>query len=508
MATAFALTHLAEDCTMAAPFRLLAVVLTFSLCEVVHPSSLTAADRPNIVLIIADDMGWEDCRPYGNKQIKTPQLERLAREGMRFENMILTCSSCSPSRSSLITSRFPHSTGAEQLHWPLPKEQVTFVELLRKAGYWTAAAGKWHLGNQVRDRFDVIHDVGTAGFQLPTNPEKTTVKTVVPPDPNPSGAEAWVATLKERPKDKPFFLWLASVDPHRDYAEKVILEPHRPEEVTVPPYLPDNAETRKDLALYYDEISRLDVNIGKVLDEITAQGLADDTVVIFMTDNGRPFPRCKTTLYDSGIKSPFIIRWLGKVRTEATCQSLLSSVDIAPTILAIAGVMPPTQSQGVSFLKVLAEPEARVRTAAFSEHNWHDFEARSRSVRTERYKYIRNEYTDLLNTPPADAVRSLTFQSMRKLRDEGKLKDVQKTCFTKPMPEEELYDIQADPHELKNLASDPKFAREIAELRGVLDAWKKETRDAAPAARTPDEFDRETGEPLPGRKRPRLPTAK
>ncbi len=493
---------------MSTALRLLGVALTFSLFAVVSQKSLAAADAPpNIVLIIADDLGWEDCRPFGNQQIKTTQLERLAREGMRFENMILTCSSCSPSRSSLITSRYPHSTGAEQLHWPLPKEQVTFVEHLRKAGYWTAAAGKWHLGNQVRDRFDVIHDVGTAGFQLPTEKgDKTKVKTVVAPNPNPSGAEAWVSTLKERPKDKPFFLWLAAVDPHRDYAEKVILEPHRPDDVSVPPYLPDNAETRKDLALYYDEISRLDDNVGKVLDEITAQGLADDTVVIFMTDNGRPFPRCKTTLYDSGIKSPFIIRWLGKVRTEATCQSLLSSVDIAPTILEIAGVMPPEQFQGVSFLKVLTEPETRVRTAAFSEHNWHDFEARSRSARTERFKYIRNEYPDLPNTPPADAVRSLTFQSMRTLRHTGPgLKPEQLSCFTKPLPEEELYDIQADPHELKNLAADPKFAAELTELRGALDAWKKQTRDDAPAARTPDEFDRETGEPLPGRKRPRLP---
>jgi N-sulfoglucosamine sulfohydrolase len=469
--------------------------------------NLSAADaRPNIVLIIADDMGWEDCRPFGNKQIKTTQLEQLARQGMRFENMILTCSSCSPSRASLLTSRFPHNTGAEQLHWPLPKEQVTFVELLRKAGYWTAAAGKWHLGNQVRDRFDVIHDVGTAGFQLPTEKgDKTKIKTVVAPNPNPSGAEAWVSTLQERPKDKPFFLWLAAVDPHRDYAEKVILEPHRPDDVTVPPYLPDNAETRKDLALYYDEISRLDANVGKVLDEITAQQLAENTVVIFMTDNGRPFPRCKTTLYDSGIKSPFIIRWPGKVRAEATCQSLLSSVDIAPTILEIAGVMTPKEFQGTSFLKVFSEPETRVRTAAFSEHNWHDFEARSRSVRTQRFKYIRNEYPDLPNTPPADAVRSLTFQSMRKLRNEGSLKPEQQACFTKPLPEEELYDIQADPHELKNLAADPKFAAEVAELRGALDAWKKQTRDETPAARTPDEFDRETGQPLPGRKRPRLP---
>lgn len=478
------------------------------LMPLLAAESAETPSRPNIVLIIADDMGWEDCTPYGNKKIRTPNLERLATEGMRFENMILTCSSCSPSRSSLITSRYPHNTGAEQLHWPLPKDQMTFVEQLRKGGYWTAAAGKWHLGNAVRDRFDVIHDVGTAGFQLPTNPEKTEVKPIVPPDPNPSGAEAWVATLKERPKDKPFFLWLAAVDPHRDYAEKILLEPHKPEDVTVPPYLPDNAETRKDLAMYYDEICRLDTNIGKVLDEINLQGLVKNTVVIFMTDNGRPFPRCKTTLYDSGIKSPFIIRWPDNVRTESISPSLLSSVDIAPTILEIAGLEVPAQFQGTSFRTVLARPETRVRTAAFSEHNWHDFEARSRSVRTERFKYIRNEYSDLANTPPADAVRSPTYQSMRKLRDAGRLRDEQQTCFTKPLPKEELYDLQADPQELNNLAADPKFSKELAELRGALDVWKTQTHDDTPAARTPDEFDRETGEPLPGRKRPRLPPPK
>ncbi len=493
---------------MAASHRFIAIALVICLSAVGFHTSLSAAERPNIVLIIADDMGWEDCRPYGNPRVQTPSLQRLAREGMRFENMILTCSSCSPSRSSLITSRFPHSTGAEQLHWPLPKEQVTFVEHLRKAGYWTAVAGKWHLGNGVRDRLDIIHDVGTAGFQLPTEEEKKKPKPKVKstaPNPNPSGAEAWVATLQQRPKDKPFFLWLAAVDPHRDYAPKVIAKPHQPEDVSVPPYLPDNAETRQDLALYYDEIGRLDENVGKVLDEIKAQGLEDSTVVLFMTDNGRPFPRCKTTLYDSGIKSPFLIRWPGKVPSGATCQSLLSSIDIAPTILEIAGVAAPAQFQGVSFLKVLTEPESRVRKAAFSEHNWHDFEARSRSARTERFKYIRNEYPDQPNTPPADAVRSPTFQSMRKLRDEGKLTGLQKTCFTKPLAAEELYDIQADPHELKNLAADPKFAAELAELRAALDTWKRETRDEPPAARTPDEFDRETGEPLPGRKRPRLP---
>ena len=124
------------------------------------------ATRPNVVLIIADDMAWDDCGAYGNRNVRTPHIDRLAREGMRFDRAFVTASSCSPSRSSIITGRYPHNTGAEELHWPLPGEQVTFVEKLKASGYWTAAAGKWHLGSTVRDRFDVIREADPSGYQL------------------------------------------------------------------------------------------------------------------------------------------------------------------------------------------------------------------------------------------------------------------------------------------------------------------------------------------------------
>ena len=161
--------------------------------------------------------------------------------------------------------------------------------------------------------------------------------------------------------------------------------------------------------------------------------------------------------------------------------------------------------QGQSFAAVFADPAARTRDFAFSEHNWHDFDARSRSVRTERFKYIRNEYTDLPNTPPADAVRSPTFQTMRKLRDAGQLKPEQLACFAKPLPAEELYDLQSDPHELVNLAGDAKHRGELEGLRAELDRWKAETKDATPAERTADEFDRELGTPLSNRQGNRRP---
>ena len=456
-------------------------MLSVSVCDAALAQS---SARPNFVLIIADDLGWEDSGPYGNRGIRTPSLDRLASEGMLFHNAILTCSSCSPSRSSIITCRYPHNTGAEQLHWPLPKEQTTFVELLKASGYWTAAVGKWHLGKAVEDRFDLVKQSGRD---------------------NPSGCGDWVETLVDRPKDKPFFLWLAAVDPHRDYQPGAIDQPHQAKDVTVPPYFPDTPEVRRDLALYYDEIARLDGFVGKVLDELARQNVADNTVVLFMTDNGRPFPRCKTTVYDSGVKTPLIVRWPARIKPGTSTKSLVSSIDIGATILDLAGVQPAASIQGQSFAAVLADPAATTREFAFSEHNWHDFEARSRSVRTTKFKYIRNEYTDLPNTPPADAVRSPTFQTMRKLRDAGLLKPEQMTCFTKPLPAEELYDLASDPHELTNLAGDAAHRGEVERLRAELDRWQAETKDLAPESRTSDEFDREAGTPLPGRRGNRRP---
>ena len=476
---------------------LLQVVLTLLATELAE-----AAAPPNIVLLIADDMAWDDCGAYGHKTVRTPNLDKLASQGMRFNRAFVTASSCSPSRSSMITGRYPHSTGAQQLHWPLPPDQVTFVELLKKAGYWTAAAGKWHLGDAVKDRFDLVKEANPAGFRLGHAPGQP----APPADASgKSGAGQWISTLQARPKGKSFFLWLAAFDPHRDYEEGIIPDPHRPEEVVVPPYLPDVPDTRKDLALYYDEITRLDRYVGEVLAELDRQGERDNTLVLFISDNGRPFPRAKTTLYDSGIKAPWIVRWPKQIKVGSVSNSLISSVDIAPTILELAGVKAGSSFQGKSIVPVLKNPKAAIRETVFAERHWHDFDDHARAVRSERYKYIRNYYPDLPGTPPADAVRSLTFQAMRRLRDEGKLSPQQLGPFLKPRPSEELYDTEADPHELHNLASDPRHAATINQLRKALAEWQRTTDDRLPEARTPDEFDRETGNPLPTRSFERRP---
>jgi arylsulfatase A-like enzyme len=440
-----------------------------------------AAARPNIVLIIADDLGAEDSGPYGHKGVRTPNLDRMARDGMRFTRAFNTCSSCSPSRSSIITGRYPHSTGAERLHMPLPAEQITFVEQLKAAGYWTAAAGKWHLGPNIKDRFDAVHEGD---------------KVVDDAKPDGSGCTQWVPTLRERPRDKPFFCWLASSDPHRPYRPDTLAVPHRPEAAEVPPYLPDVPPTRKDLAMYYDEIGRLDSYVGKVLAELERQGVLEQTAIFFITDNGRPFPRCKTSVYDSGIQSPLLVRWPGRVQPGRACDRLTSSVDLAPTLLELAGLTAGPNFQGRSFARLLSDPAAKIRDHIFAEHNWHDYSACERAVRTTQFKYIRNLWPDLPATPPADAVKGATFQEMRRLRDAGRLTPIQATAFVKPRPAEELYDVVTDPQELKNLAGDPRHAEVLAQLRAELDRWQAETQDFVPSPRPPDTFDRETGEPL------------
>ena len=248
------------------------LLLLFSLLTTV--SNLLAADRPNIIIFVADDMAWNDAGTYGNPAVRTPNIDALAKEGMRFDRAYLTCSSCSPSRCSMMTGRYPHSTGASELHLPLPADQTMMTKPLKEAGYWTAAVGKWHLGEAVADQVD---------FRASSPPHKM--------------GDAWVDAIKNRPKDKPFFVWAAHSDPHRGYKPGAVDPPHDPASVIMPRFFPDTPEVRGDLALYYDEVSRFDQHIGETLAEIERQGETENTFVLVISDNGRPFPYCKTMVH-------------------------------------------------------------------------------------------------------------------------------------------------------------------------------------------------------------------
>ncbi|MCB1202693.1 MAG: sulfatase [Verrucomicrobiae bacterium] len=460
---------------------------------------------PNVIFIIADDLAWDDLSPFGHESIMTPNLQRLADGGMRFDRAFLTTSSCSPTRASLITGRFPHQTDAEQLHWPVPKNQVTFVEKLREKGYWTGAAGKWHLGEALRERFDKVIEADESGFQLPSGEAaKSGEFSEKIEGEAQSGCTDWVPLLKERAPDRPFFLWLAALDPHRPYHDGILKDGARPEEVRLPPYHPDTPAVRADYQNYYDEITRLDRYIGLVLDELEAAKLSESTAIFFLSDNGRPFPRDKTTLYDSGIRTPLIIKWPEKIAPGTVCERLVSTVDLAKTVLSLAKIEKPGITfEGIDLSPLFTAPEKPLREYVFAEKNWHDYEDRARAVRNERYKYIRNDYPDLPLTPPADVVRSATYVELLRLLEKNELSEAQQVHFLVPRPAEELYDLRLDPHELNNLAADPRFEPVIVAMRAALADWETKTEDVMPTERTPDEFDRLTGLPTPARIRPR-----
>lgn len=505
------LTLLAIACLAAVPPPAMAQKKRpVAAAQAAAPEGAPPAARPNLILIIADDLGWEDSGPYGNAAVRTPHLDRLAREGMRFDRAFVTASSCSPSRASILAGRYPHNTGAEELHWPLPASQVTFVEKLREAGYWTGAAGKWHLGDAVRDRFDRIREADSSGFQLPAGKQAEKGRFVEKQAGDAqSGCADWLPLLADRPKGKPFFLWLASLDPHRDFSEGAFDPPHDPAAVKLAPYHPDTAEVRADYAAYYDEIARFDSHVGRLLDQLEQEGLTERTAILLISDNGRPFPRDKTTLYDSGIRTPWLWRWPGQVAPGSRCDRLVSTIDIAPTLLEIAGIADPGPTfAGRSFLPLTRDPGTPLRDFVFAEKNWHDYEDHARAVRTERYKYIRNDYPDLPLTPSADAARSPTGLALAAWRDQGRLLPHQRVPFDRPRPAEELYDTIDDPHELRNLAGDPGHGVVLETLREALREWERETGDRVPDLRTADEFDRETGKPTAARMRPRWDKAR
>lgn len=433
---------------------------------------LFAHAGPNIILFIADDHGDRDLGCYGHPTIKTPNIDQLAADGAIFTAAFLSTSSCSPSRCSILTGRPPHLTGAEDLHQPLPADQWSLSRYLKQAGYFTASVGKWHLGAEEKANWSRVLEC-----QAPDMPP--TMKQLI----------------RDRPKDRPFFFWIASIDPHRPYSSGTIESPHRPEEVEIPPYLPDHPLIRRDMASYYDEVSRFDQLVGTVKTALINDGSWDDTLVIYLSDNGMPFPRAKTTLYDSGIRTPFLIKWSGVIQPGTKIEHLVSTVDLAPTLLDIADISQSTMT-GISFLKTLRQPNHPHRSAVFAEANWHDYEKFTRAVRSARYKLIRNYYWDVPLWNSVDSINSITWQGYLEMREANRLSTAQSFLFQPTRPYEELYDTRRDPSEVQNRIDDPSLQAIRDDLRRQLDNWRVDTFDQMPVERTPDGWTRE-GNPLP-----------
>jgi N-sulfoglucosamine sulfohydrolase len=438
-----------------------------------------AAARPNFIFFIADDVSQEDFGCYGHPSLKTPNVDALAAAGMRFDNAYLTTSSCSPSRCSIITGRYPHNTGAPELHVRLPDSQVRFPELLREAGYYTVLAGKNHMFSNKDRAFDKITRGG-----------------------GPGGSGDWVEHVQNRPKDKPFFFWFAAHDAHRGWKISEHAPTYSKEEIVVPPYLVDTEGTREDLAAYYHEVSRYDHFIGLVTAELKKQGVLDNTMIVVAADNGRPFPRCKSRLYDSGIKTPWVVHFPAVIKSPSATQSLVSVIDLSATCLELAGIDKPACIQGVSFLPILRDHSASVRDMTFSEHNWHVYKNHERMLRFGDFLYIKNNYPNQPNLC-YEAHQDPAGVDLWKAQAAGTTSPQQQQIFANPCPPEELYRVSKDPHQLSNIVANPEYAAVLKQARGLIQAWTEQTADSMPDNPTPNRHAPpriENGKIIPGGK--------
>ena len=452
--------------------------LTHTLC-IFLSAALTAFGqenaKPNILVLVADDAGWRDFGCTGSNVVRTPTIDKLAGNGLLCTSAFLSTAQCSPSRISILTGKYPHATGAEDLHTPLPAGEQLLPSYLKDAGYFSGNIRKSHLGPNGDAQFDWYAR-------------------------NLSNFSAFLDSCKSQP----FFMWVGFVDPHRPYQAGTIARTHDPADVTVPPFLDDTPETRADLASYYDEITRLDMGVDSLITELDRRGLTQNTLVIFFSDNGAPFPREKGTVYDAGIKTPFIFSWPKRIQAGSVYDGLVSLVDLAPTLLEIAGLEPPAEMQGQSFVGILQDQSLPGREFVFSERNWHNCDEHIRSVRTSRLKLIENAYTEWPHGSASDITSSPAWQALYHLKQENKLTKAQRLLFEVPRPRIELYDLENDPWEIDNLAADPDYRKTVMELFSVLEDWKEETGDYPPSERRRDDnVDRITGvkftKTIPGR---------
>jgi uncharacterized sulfatase len=390
---------------------------------------------------------------YGDAQAITPNLDQLAGEGARFTRAFTHAPVCAPSRSGLITGRYPTSIGSHHMRSQLLAPPPAFTSYLRKAGYFVAWPGKTDFNFTVPgDAFDSTKD--------------------------------W---LKDFPK-QPFFAYInfnvsheSQIRANKEQVEKNVArltsqERHDLAKVKLPPYYPDTPEVRSDVANYYDLVTAVDYRLSDVLKALRQQGVADNTVVMFFGDHGWGMPRGKRWVYESGIHVPLIVRWPGKIKPGTVRQDLVCFIDFAPTILSLAKVDIPKDLQGQIFLGPNTAPERKYIFAARDRMD--ETYDRIRCVRDKQFKYIRNFHTEL---PYAQRIQYMelmpTMKVWRELNAEGKLAGPQKLFFAKTKPKEELYDLSVDPHEINNIAGSRKYRSKLKELRAALDGWMTETKD-------------------------------
>jgi len=407
--------------------------------------------KPNILWIDTEDLS-PDLGCYGNDLVKTPNIDGLASEGMRFTNAFVSAPVCSASRSAVITGMYQTSIGAHNhrsnRQKPLPENIRLVTDYLRDAGYFTCNGQALTDGR--RGKLDY-------NFKM-------------------SFEDAFDGTdWSQRKSGQPFFAEVHFSEAHRAF-HKDPDNPIDPDRVEIPPYYPDHPITRKVWALYLETIQNLDKKVGKLLQRLEDEGLAENTVVFFWGDHGRAMVRGKQFLYEGGIHIPLIVRWPGHIEPGSLNDELVSAIDLAPTWMEIAGIDIPDYMQGQD----LFGSDRVERDCIFAARDRCDETGdRIRCMRTKRYKYIRNFFPEQPYTK-FNAYKKLQYPVltlMEMLYSEGKLTAEQAKFMASTRPKEELYDLQDDPHELHNLANEPDYQGILKELCSKLDTWIEETGD-------------------------------
>lgn len=438
-------------------------IIPFIIILFAASHSWASPDRPNILWLVADDMS-PNLGTYDDPDARTPTLDQLAANGIRYERAFSVAGVCAPSRSSLITGMYASSLGAQHMRCAatLPANIRPLPALLREAGYYST--------NNFKQDYN---------FQEPANTwDESSPK----------------AHWRNRPAGKPFFSVFNFLAVHEQYLRKepasmgeigVEIGPtdrRDPATLTLPRWLPDTHAVRREWARYYENVAAMDRQIATLLRQLEEDGVAEDTIVVFFADHGAGFPRAKQFIYESGTRIPLIVylppRWqhLAGIAPGTSTRRLVSLFDLAPTVLGLASLPPPTTMQARAFLgPAAAEPRDYIHCIRDRMDERIDT---NRTVRTERFRYHRNYRPDLPHFPGLAYMDLLhTSRELRYLAKHGQLDGGLARFMAGTKGLEELYDVEADPDEMHDLAADPSFRAELLKLREIHFAWVRETRD-------------------------------
>lgn len=415
----------------------------------VFPSISAGIERPNILWIVADDLS-PDLSCYGEEAVKTPHIDQLAMEGIRFNLAFATSPTCSPSRTAIITGMYQTTIGGHH-HRTRTKPElkngiVPITEPFRQAGYFVCNMGRPEGGGKAKTDYNFTWDAKLYD------------------------GDDW----SQRDEGQPFFAQLQIKEPHRNFVQNQ--DSSRPRRINLPPTYPDHPLVRSDWSDYLASVEVLDRKVGEVLQRLDDEGLSNDTIVVFFGDHGRPQVWAKQWLYDAGIRVPLIIRWPNQIQANSEDDRLVSLIDLAPSTLAMAAIDVPETMQGQNLFDD-SIPEREFVFAARDRCG--DAPDRIRSVRTDRFKYIRNDEPNRSYTQ-VSSYKKLQYPVMtllHVLHARGELDPIQARFFSGVRPAEELYDVVADPFETHNLADSAEHAQVLDDLRVRLDRWIDETDD-------------------------------